>query len=78
MAAPRHGLRAHGGSRLLLTQLYQRIEILHKFRRLHVIRVATEARVTPCGIDRITPRMPQAAKPRHVTIMQPLAMQHAG
>ena len=53
-------------------------EVFRKLGRLHIVGIAAEAGVAPCGVDRVTPWTPQTAQAGHVTVMQAPAMQSAG
>ena len=44
----------------------QFVQMFPELRRLHVIGEATEAGVTPSGIDGVAARMPEATQTGHV------------
>ena len=56
----------------LLFMLMWLAQALVELRRLHVIRVAAKTRVFPARIDRILPRMPQAAESGQMHIPDPM------
>jgi hypothetical protein len=64
-----HGFRAHGRDPLLLCEFYQRVQMLPEFRSLHVIGIASEARVAPTYIYRVVQRMSEAAQTGHIAVM---------
>jgi hypothetical protein len=77
MATPRHSLGAHNSGSSNLGQLNELVQGFRKLRRLHVISEAAEAGISPGSIDRVRMRMPQAAKPGHMLIVNPRFLERA-
>ena len=61
MTAPGNSFCTHNCRRLQLRKFYQIIQMLLELRRLHVVGEAAETGVAPSGVERIPPRMPEAA-----------------
>ena len=59
---PPHRLGAHDDCRGGFGQANQRLDRGAELRCLHVIRVATESFLTPCGVGRLGPRSPATAE----------------
>lgn len=75
MTAPGHRLRTHQDDSLVLRQGNDPIETRSEQRRLHVIGIATKARVAPAGVVGLSPRFPQSAKSRDVPVVNSSAVQ---
>ena len=70
MTAPGHRFSAHQYA-VLVRQSDQFFETLIKFRRLHVICIATERGISPSHVDGIAFRAAQTAESRHVNVCEP-------
>jgi hypothetical protein len=66
---PRDGLCAHDCRSPAPRQANQLLEGSVKFRSLHVIGKATEACVSPAGIDGVATRVSQTAEGRHMDVL---------
>jgi hypothetical protein len=77
MAAPRDSFGAHYGGPSLCGQMNKLVQGFLKLSRLHVISKAAEAGISPGSIDRVRMRMPQAAKPGHMLIVNPRFLERA-
>ena len=75
MTAPGHCFGAHNRNLIFAGEGNQLFQGLRKFRRLHVIGVASEAFVTPPSVSGIRFRVAQSAEFRHVTISNPGQLQ---
>ena len=69
VATPRHRLRAHQHHALALRERQTPGQPLVERRRLHVVRIAAEARIPPSSVRRIASCVPQTSKARHVPIV---------
>ena len=69
MASPGHRFRAHQRDLFCVRQLDTAIQALLEFTRLHVIRVAAEARIPPARVCGIFARPAQAAEAWHVRVV---------
>jgi hypothetical protein len=78
VTSPGHGFRAHQCDLFLLRYFDALLEVLLEFRRLHVIRVAAEARISPAGIQRVFSRPAQTAEAGHVRVMDTHAFERQG
>ena len=68
MTAPRHRFGAHQCDPVLLRELNQFFDLFLKFRRLHVIGIASKRCISPTGVSRIMFGMTQTAETRHVNV----------
>jgi len=62
MALPWDRLRAHDGCPLFLGDGNEPVQSGGEFGRGHVVRVASESDVPPCGVHAIRERLPEAAQ----------------
>ena len=69
MTAPGHCLSTHQDDALVLRQRNDPIETRSEQPCLHVIGIATEARVAPAGVVGLSPGSPQSAKSRDVAVV---------
>jgi hypothetical protein len=70
MTAPRQRFSAHQGDSIFLRRPDRFFEALHKFMRLHVIRIAAKGGISPASVGRIALGMAKAAESWHVDIFQ--------
>ena len=73
MTTPRDGLGAHQYNTRALGQIDAPVQVPSEHRRLHVVRVSAEARISPTTVCGVPPRVPQATQAGHVPVMNPSA-----
>jgi hypothetical protein len=69
VAAPRECLCAHQNNALSFGEIDTTPQAVLELLGLHVIGVATEAGVTPSGVDRVDSRVAQSSKSRDVLVV---------
>ena len=77
MTAPWYRFGAHQHDPVLVRQLDQFVEASLKFRRLHIIRIASKGGISPAHVERIAMSMTQAAEAWNVNVSQAGLLQRA-